>query len=160
MTAQRARGPRIRIRPAAVADLPRWAELRSALWPDEAPAELRHEAEAYFAGLVRLLDAVLVAEDMTGGVIGFVELSRRPYAEGCATSPVGFLEGWYVVPEYRRRGVGRALVSAAEAWARSQGCLEFASDTTFDNDAGAAAHRALGFEEVEVLRCFRKPLVG
>ena len=157
---ERARGPGVHIRPAAVPDLPRWAELRSALWPDEAPAELRDEAEAYLAGGARLLEAVLVAEDMTDGVIGFVELSRRPYAEGCTTSPVGFLEGWYVMPEHRGRGVGRALVSAAEAWARSKGCLEFASDTTFDNAAGAAAHHALGFEEVEVLRCYRKPLDG
>ncbi len=157
---ERARGPGVHIRPAAAPDLPRWAELRSALWPGEAPAELWAEAEAHLAGRARLLEAVLVAEDTTDGVIGFVELSRRPYAEGCTTTPVGFLEGWYVMPEHRGRGTGRALVSAAEAWARSQGCMEFASDTTFENAAGAAAHHALGFEEVEVLRCFRKPLGG
>jgi aminoglycoside 6'-N-acetyltransferase I len=90
--------------------------------------------------------------------VGFVELSRRLYAEGCTTSPVGFLEGWYVEPEYRRRGIGGALVAASEAWARALGCREFASDALADNHVSTAAHKSLGFEEVEVIRCFRKSL--
>lgn len=55
----------------------------------------------------------------------------------------------YVVPEARRRGVGRALIAAADEWARAQGCTEFASDTLADNDVSTAAHQALGFEELK-----------
>ena len=58
----------------------------------------------------------------------------------------------------RRHGVGRALVRAAEEWGRAQGCSEFASDTEIDNEDSAKAHAALGFEEVERIRCFRKSL--
>jgi aminoglycoside 6'-N-acetyltransferase I len=58
----------------------------------------------------------------------------------------------------RGRGIGRALVAAAEEWGRSQGCREFASDTQSDNAVSAAAHRALGFREVGQVRCFRKDL--
>jgi aminoglycoside 6'-N-acetyltransferase I len=106
-------------------------------------------------------EAVLVAvADQDRSLLGFAEVSRRAYAEGCETTPVGFLEGWYVVPEHRRRGVGGALVAAAEGWARSLGCREFASDALADNALSAAAHQALGFEEVEVIRCFRKSLHG
>ena len=101
---------------------------------------------------------VLVADDGSHRLIGFAEVSRRAYAEGCGTTPVGFLEGWYVEPAHQRQGVGRALVAAAEDWARSKGCREFASDTRYDNADGAAAHRAIGFTEVEQLRCFRKAL--
>jgi GNAT superfamily N-acetyltransferase len=70
-----------------------------------------------------LPEAVLVAveSDARATLLGFAELSRRAYAEGCETSPVGFLEGWFVVAERRRQGIGRALVSAAEAWARALG---------------------------------------
>jgi aminoglycoside 6'-N-acetyltransferase I len=104
-------------------------------------------------------EAVLVAEDQaSSALIGLAEVSRRTYAEGCETSPVGFLEGWYVVPERRRQGIGRALVDAAEVWARELGCRELASDALVDNRVSAEAHRALGFEEVEVIRCFRKEL--
>ena len=99
----------------------------------------------------------LVAEDGSG-LVGFAELSIRPYAEGCETDRVGFLEGWYVAPAARHRGIGRKLVAAAEAWARSAGCTEFASDAEADNEFGAAAHRALGFEEAGLIRCFRKDL--
>jgi aminoglycoside 6'-N-acetyltransferase I len=87
------------------------------------------------------------------------EISIRSYAEGCATDRVGFLEGWFVVPEHRRRGIGGALVRAAERWALAQGCREFASDALADNDESALAHRALGFTEVGMIRCFRKDLV-
>jgi len=101
---------------------------------------------------------VAVEPDARATLLGFAELARRAYAEGCETSPVGFLEGWFVVAERRRQGIGRALVSAAEAWARALGCREFASDALAENTVSARAHRSLGFEEVAVMRCFRKPL--
>jgi aminoglycoside 6'-N-acetyltransferase I len=139
-------------------DITRWAALRHALWPDESLEELGREAETFFAGDDPRLEAVLLAENARGELLGFAELSLRPYAENCRTSPVAFLEGWYVVPWARRKGVGRTLVMEAEAWGRTRGCREFASDTTLDNTGSAAAHMALGFEDAGVLRCFRKDL--
>jgi aminoglycoside 6'-N-acetyltransferase I len=155
----------IHIRSAEPADAAQWAALRAELWPDEDAMSLADEAARFFAdpGSDRgaTLEAVLVATDtdLPNELVGFAELSRRAYAEGCETSPVGFLEGWYVIPERRRQGVGRALVAAAEAWARALGCREFASDALVENTVSATAHRALGFEEVEVIRCFRKDLI-
>jgi aminoglycoside 6'-N-acetyltransferase I len=40
----------------------------------------------------------------------------------------------------------------------AEGCTEFASDALLDNHASAAARRALGFDEVAQIRCFRKVL--
>jgi aminoglycoside 6'-N-acetyltransferase I len=137
-------------------DASAWLQLRQALWPDESGSHAS-EIRDFFAGRRRIpLEVLMAFED--DRPVGFVELSIRPYAEGCDTDRVAFLEGWYVVPERRRLGIGRALVDAAEAWGRAQGCTEFASDTNIDNDASAAAHQALGFEEVEQIRCFRKLL--
>jgi aminoglycoside 6'-N-acetyltransferase I len=152
-------GPReFRVRHARQSDVQDWALLRQALWPAESPDELTAEARAFFVDGDALLEAVLLAEASDGTLLGFAELSLRPYAEDCKTSPVAFLEGWYVIPSGRRQGAGRALVAAAEAWAREQGCREFASDTELDNTASAAAHRALGFEDAGAIRCFRKDL--
>jgi aminoglycoside 6'-N-acetyltransferase I len=142
------------VRAAAPADSASWLRMRRALWPgDEHPDEI----QGYFAGRLREPLAVLVAEE-GGGLIGFVELSIRNVAEGCSSGRVAYLEGWWVEEAARRRGVGRALVAAAEDWGRSQGCTELASDTEIDNEASALAHTALGFDEVERIRCFRKPL--
>jgi len=135
-----------------------WLHMRSALWPEGATAEHESEIDAFFAGRLREPLAVLIATGDAGEALGFAELSIRPYAEGCETDRVAYLEGWYVIPGARRTGVGRALVEAAEAWAIERGCQEFASDTLLDNHVGAEAHRALGFEEVERIRCYRKTL--
>ena len=132
--------------------------MREALWPEEGRSPHSHEVEQFFAGSRRMPFEVLIAEDGEGRAVGFAELSIRAYAEGCETDRVAFLEGWYVEPEYRGRGAGRALVEAAEAWATAQGCTEFGSDALIENTASAAAHAAVGFEEVAQIRCFLKRL--
>ena len=151
------------VRPVRPDEAPQWRDLRMALWPEEDPEDLSAEVTRYFEEPSRsggpLPEVVLVAvERGAASLLGFAELSRRAYAEGCETSPVAFLEGWYVVPERRREGIGRALESGAEAWAREQGLAEFASDALAENTVSATAHRALAFEEVGLIRCFRKDL--
>ena len=152
----------VSVRPVRPSDAPRWAAMRHALWPDETLAAHAAEIAAFFAGTQAEPQGVLVAEASYLGEapepVGFAELSLRAYAEGCETSPVGYLEGWYVVPAWRRRGVGRALMAGAEAWARAQGCRELASDTEAANETSAAAHRTLGFEDMGLIRCFLKKL--
>lgn len=132
--------------------------MRDALWPDDASSWHADEIAQFFAGKLSMPLAVLIAEDETGKHLGFAELSIRKYAEDCVTDRVAYLEGWYVVPEARRQGVGRALIAAAEQWAHEQGCTEFGSDAVIDNEISAAAHRALGFTETVQIRCFRKQL--
>jgi len=147
------------IRPAQPTDASTWSALRAALWSDCAEQEHTDEIARYFRGeFPREPWIALVAEDADGNLSGFAEVSTRPYAEGCSTTRVAYLEGWYVAPEARKQGVGRALIASAEAWGRAQGCTEFASDADPDNDVSAAAHGALGFEDVGLVRCFRKEL--
>jgi aminoglycoside 6'-N-acetyltransferase I len=101
---------------------------------------------------------VLLACSAAGVPIGFVELSIRPHAVGCTSDRVAFVEGWYVEDEYRRRGVGAALIRGAEEWGRSNKCTELGSDTQLWNQSSIDAHKALGFEEVERVVAFRKSL--
>ena len=145
------------IRAATPSDAAAWLELRHALWPDSERATHAREIERFLAGALSVPLHVLLAFD-GGRAVGLAELNIRPYAEGCSTDRVGFLEGWYVVPEARRRGIGTALVRAAERWAIERGCTELASDAEHDNRLSQKAHHALGFEEVGQIRCFRKDL--
>jgi len=147
----------ITVRPAAPGDAAAWLQLRCASWPEASETEHRAEIEKFLAGQSHVPLGVLIAQD-GARTVGFAELSIRPYAEGCSSDRVAFLEGWYVAPEARRLGVGRALMAAAEEWGRSQRCSEFGSDAEVNNEVSAAAHRALGFKEVGLIRCFRKDL--
>jgi len=138
-------------------DLDAWCRMRHALWPDAAPSELTREAEAYFDGS-GALEAVFIGVAASGEPVGMLELSLRSVAVGCRSAPVPYVEGWYVVPEARRRGIGRDLMAAAEAWARARGYREIASDALIDNLLSERAHLALGFVEVERAIHFRKDL--
>jgi aminoglycoside 6'-N-acetyltransferase I len=146
---------------ARVDDVPRLGRMRRELWPDEGSAgEHERELEEILAGKRSSIYpyAVLVAE-IDGDLAGFAEVTLRSYADGCeAGRPVGYLEGWFVEERHRRKGAGAALVHAAEDWARGQGCTEFASDTWLDNEASQKAHQALGFDEVDRVVNYRKPL--
>jgi aminoglycoside 6'-N-acetyltransferase I len=148
----------VRVRPVLREDAAAWLRMRKTLWPEENGGGHAQEIEDFLAGRLKMPLAVLVAVDDDDRPIGFVELFIRTYAEDCLTDRVAYLEGWYVEPEYRRQGVGRALVEASERWGREQGCSEFGSDAVIDNDVSAAAHVALGFVETAQIRCFKKNL--
>lgn len=145
------------IRTVQQSDAADWERMRQTLW--QSP-EGEHAAEIaeFFAATLREPQEVLVAVEDSGRLVGFAELSIRPYAEGCYSGRVAYLEGWFVEEAERGKGVGAALVNAAEDWGRAQRCTEFASDTEIDNAVSIAAHHALGFVEVERIVCFRKDL--
>jgi aminoglycoside 6'-N-acetyltransferase I len=145
------------IRPVEPGDAAVWQRMRESLWPDESGDHAREIARYFAAPRTNPLE-VLLACIGSGAPIGFVELSIRPYAEGCMTDRVAFVEGWFVEADHRGQGVGAALIAAAEEWGRASKCTELASDTQLWNETSIAAHNALGFEEVERLVCFRKTL--
>ena len=122
----------------------------------------QHTAEVLEPGMrefaARTDSSVFIAMRPDGLACGFVEVGSRPYADGCDTSPVGYVEAWFVDPDVRQQGVGRALLSAAESWARGQGYSEMASDASLDNIVSHAAHGRSGYQEVERIVQFRKVL--
>jgi aminoglycoside 6'-N-acetyltransferase I len=146
----------VTIRPVESRDREEWLRMRLSFWPGDAA---NHSAEID-AGLSGTADdwVTLIAELPDGTLCGFLEVGTRPFADGCDSSPVGYIEGWWVDPSYRRCGVGARLVAAAEAWARELGLSEMASDADLANRPSRDAHSALGYAEVHELVCFRKVL--
>lgn len=146
----------MKVRPADRRDRDQWLEMRKVFWPDGAAGHAA-EIDRFLTGRSSEPQAVMVAEEGEE-LLGFAEVSVRPFAEGCATSHVAYLEGWFVREEHRGEGIGRALLNASEIWARERGCREFASDTRLENERSVRAHLACGFEDAGIIRCFRKRL--
>ena len=147
----------VNVQPCADAHDIGWLALRLLLWPASRAEEHQDEMAELCASPDRF--AQFIARDCNGIAVGFVEVAlRSDYVSGTETSPVGFLEGILVRPEFRRRGVARTLVATAEQWASSVGCSEFASDAAIENAASHSLHAALGFVETERVVFFRKSL--
>lgn len=94
-----------------------------------------------------------------GNYVGFVQLSiRTDHVEGTSSSPVVYIEGLYVEPNYRKQGVAIRLVKKAEIWALEKNCTEIASDTELNNANSIEFHKSIGFKEVNRVVCFSKTL--
>lgn len=153
----------MRIRSAESCDLEQLAIMCEALWPNSSAEEHAKELRLLLGGKSSLVLTmplcVFVAEDAVGTLLGFVEVDLRSHADGCDPSkPVGYIEGWYVAEQHRRRGVVRKLLAKAEEWARDHNCVEIASDATIDNERSHRAHEALGYEVVDRCIHYRKKL--
>ena len=141
-------------------DRSEWLRLLLGLHPELPEADHVPSIDAYLSG--RSIDelipsAVFVAERPNGRLSGFLELSVRNYAEECS-GDTPYVESWFVDEDLRHSGIGRALMEAAEQWARERGFSNLASDAVLDNSLSHAAHEALGFEVVERIVVFRKVL--
>ena len=148
------------IRPVQESDASEWLRIRMALWSDTDSEDETQEIAHFLAIPPRpplpTLHAAFVCPRPDTGLCGLVEVSIHSSAPGCTTERIGYLEAWYVDPDYRGQGVGRELVKCAEDWAKSEGCQEMASDTDPTYPISPAAHAALGYQEVQ--RHFRKDL--
>jgi aminoglycoside 6'-N-acetyltransferase I len=148
-----------RVRLAVVADRDQIAVMCALLWPESSAAEHGEEIEKVLvSGAYGTMPAaIFVSQGNDGELTGFLEVSLRSHADGCDPSrPVGFVEGWFVRVPFRKRGIGRALMSSAERWAGMQGCVEMASDTWIDEESSQQAHLSVGFEVVDRCVHFRK----
>jgi len=141
-----------RVRKLDPSDRSELTRMRQSLWPDSTASEV----ESLIAGTAEA--SVILVTLRGAGLCGFAEVGTRPYAEGCQSSPVAYLEGIWVDAAARRSGVASTLVREAERWARSQGLTELASDCDLTNLESQAFHAAVGFEEVQRLVVFRRGL--
>ena len=144
----------IKIRRVTQEDKAEWARMRNGSWPDWTDEYLVVDMDEVLASDN---DFVIFACD-GDKPIGLTEARIKDHAEGCTTSPVGSLEGWFVEEEYRGQGIVGIMTKAAEEWVRAKGCTEVASDTWLENESSIRAHVKMGYVEVERLVHFVKRL--
>ena len=143
------------IRQAGRTDSAALAQLALQLWSNNAFGGLKNE----FERLLESEDAACFLVCVGEKPVGFAQCQlRRDYVEGTETSPVGYLEGIFVLEAYRHKGYAKELLSACEGWATEKHCTEFASDCELDNADSLAFHLAAGFEEANRIICFRKEI--
>ncbi len=143
------------IRRAGIQDAGTLAGLAVQMWTDHRPEELEEE----FRELVKNDGAACFIRYADGRAVAFAQCQlRHDYVEGTDSSPVGYLEGVFVLEGYRRNGYAAELTAECEKWAREQGCAEFASDCELDNGDSLRFHLSVGFEEANRIICFRKKL--
>jgi aminoglycoside 6'-N-acetyltransferase I len=135
-------------------DKSEWLRMRKGIWPEAPDEYMTFDMDDILASDN---DFVIFACD-EGRPIGLTEAKIRDYGEGCETSPVGYLEGWFVQNEYRGKRIAGIMTQAAENWIREKGCTEVASDTWLDNEPSIRAHINMGYTEVERLVHFVKQL--
>ena len=139
------------LRKAVNADIPALCAMARCIWQtvtaDDFLPLMEQEDQSVF---------LICAE---GVPCGFAQCGLRyDYVEGTHSSPVGYLEGIYVVPEHRGAGCGSRLLEACEDWAAAAGCSEFASDCEMDNTQSLQFHLHTGFSEANRIICFAKKL--
>ena len=145
----------MKIRKAEIQDLSTLAELSCKLWPHHTADEM---LTGYRKGNANSEAAFFLA--YAGETpIGFAQCQlRHDYVEGTSSSPVGYLEGIYVLPDHRHEGVAKQLLKECERWAKSKGCSEFASDCELTNTESLQFHLNVGFEEANRIICFTKQI--
>jgi len=144
----------VTIRQAVREDMDDWFKMRKGVWPDAPDEYLNFDMEDIFSSEQ---DMIFLAS-VENKPVGMIEARIRDYGEGCETSPVGYIEGWFVQEEFRGKGIAGALTQAAENWAREKGCTEMGSDTWLENETSIRAHVKMGYVEVERLVHFVKQL--
>jgi len=139
------------IRQIAESDFPAWFAMRKALWPYHTDQELTDDQMTLFSDPDQafFLAWEESADDQPAQVIGMIEMAIRPHAPGSENAPVPYVEGWYVAPSHRGKGLGRALIETGAAWGRDKGYSRVASDTIpLTYPTSPAAHAACGFRIV------------
>lgn len=144
------------VREIRATDQREWLRMRTALWPG-CPVE-QHEAEMKDIQQTPGRCAVGVFDRGQGVLGGFIEVAVREHVDGATTSPVAYVEGWYVDEDLRRQGEGRLLLAYAEEWAGLQGLTEIASDAEVSNQDSISVHLACEFQETARVVQFVKRL--
>jgi ribosomal protein S18 acetylase RimI-like enzyme len=146
------------IRPARTTDLESLTALLLELFQIE--TDFTPDAGRQEAGLKQLLTAagavVLVAESHAE-IVGMCTVQRLiSTVEG---GPAGLLEDMIVKREFRRQGIGQALLSAAEDWAAGQGLTRLQLLAEAENQAALDFYAGSGWQTTGLV-CRRKMLKG
>ena len=102
-------------------------------------------ARDWLRSRLRVGESVVLVAKRAADAVGFVQL--YPMFSSVRMARTWILNDLFVDSTARRKGVARALLDAAAAFARENGAAGISLETTRDNDAARALYRAAGWNE-------------
>jgi RimJ/RimL family protein N-acetyltransferase len=99
-------------------------------------------------------NAAVVVAEVDGEIVGRLSIARDPHPASAHVADFGVM----VAEPYRGRGVGRALLAAAEEWSRAAGITKIELHVFPHNDPAIALYKRAGYErEGYRRRHYRRP---
>lgn len=145
------------IRKAEIKDIATVTALALKLWNNHSYNDLKRE----MSEIILNKNSIIVLNLENDIAVGFAQCSlRHDYVEGTKSCPVGYLEGIYIEPPYRKQGNAKKMLAFCESWAKDNHCTEFASDCEINNIESYKFHLAVGFFETNRVICFKKEIEG
>jgi GNAT superfamily N-acetyltransferase len=156
----------VTVRAARPADLESVVRLRLALLREQPDhpiySRLRPDAEmrarSYFAEQLESPSETMFLAESDGKVVGIIRCVMSRGSPLLSPTNYAYVSSAYVVPELRRQGVLRLLLSHAESWCLDHGLGEMRLHNVAGDAVAEEAWSALGFEIVEQVRW--RPLAG
>ena len=110
----------------------------------EQPSDLPR-ARQWLRERLRFGESMVLVAKRGGIAVGFTQL--YPMFSSVRTARTWILNDLFVDAGARRKGVARALLDAAAAFAREDGAMGISLETSQDNAAARALYRAAGWNE-------------
>jgi ribosomal protein S18 acetylase RimI-like enzyme len=102
-------------------------------------------ARAFLQARLEQRDSVLFLAEIDGRAAGFTQL--YPSFSSVSMKRLWILNDLFTHPDYRRRGVGRALLTHAEQFAREDGAKGLALSTAKTNATAKATYEQAGWKQ-------------